>query len=474
MTDESGLDIVLVLPGAASLGAYQAGAAAAVAAGRNHLRRRGRDVEIPAVGGASAGAIVSLLTAHAVAQGLDPVKLLQQAWVDRVDLDLLVAGSRAPLGQEDLRDSLEQFLTKESFELRHDEPTDTAEVAVHIALTTLKGYRYQLHDLGSRPTDAVTYADWSHVRYPAGSDPIRLCRPRGSSTLDEVIASASNPAVFPPQLLDRTASADEYRRRGLDDTPHEDNAWWFADGGLVQSRPIHRTLALVPPSERDTRTVVIDPRSEGPSTGDAWADPGRDPDWLPALVRAMSIFPAQVLSDELRAIDEENRILESLAELAPLLEVSDWPGWRRWTGARDIDDGDSPIFAALVAAAGLSSDRRISADVIHPLLIADRQDAQELLAGDLLGDFAGFLSQHLRQSDFSLGYACARKWWEQALPEHGLGKEHAALDEHLGEIGPSPWERVERGNADISDLPIRSKLHLVWVAARAVWALLRP
>ena len=54
------LDIVMVLPGASSLGAYQAGACAGVLAGRNALIRLGADVRIPSIGGASAGATVAL------------------------------------------------------------------------------------------------------------------------------------------------------------------------------------------------------------------------------------------------------------------------------------------------------------------------------------------------------------------------------------------------------------------------------
>lgn len=472
MSDGRGVDIVPVLPGAASLGAYQAGAAAAVVAGRNALRTRGHDVELPAWGGASAGATVALLAAHCLAQGLDPVAVLRTAWVERVDLQVLTQGSRAPLGLEDLREGLRHLLTGESLDLRPAEPPGRTDVAIHIALTTLRGYRYLLDDLGTRPVDAVTYADWTQVRYPAGGDPGDLCRPDGSSALDLVIASAANPAVFPPRVLDRSGAFEDYEERDLHDVAENSSSWWFVDGGLVQSRPIQRTLAMVPASKRQLRCVVIDPRSEGPSTGSGWGDPERDGEWLRGLMRAMSIFPAQVLSDELRRIDEANRTHDALAELAPLLRIADEDAWNRWARDRDLADADDRVLAALLAAAGLPTGRRIEADVIHPRLVADSRDVEGLLAGELLGDFAGFLSHDLRDSDFSLGFACGAEWWSNALDELGFGEEKSFVAERLTRVGPPPWERIERGKTQLSDLPMRAKFRLGRVALRALRATL--
>ena len=74
--------ISLVLSGGASLGAYQAGAVAALLEAVQASRARGVDVAVDAIGGASAGAIVSLLAGHALADGRDPVRLLHDAWVE--------------------------------------------------------------------------------------------------------------------------------------------------------------------------------------------------------------------------------------------------------------------------------------------------------------------------------------------------------------------------------------------------------
>lgn len=461
------LDLVAVMPGAASLGSYQAGAMAGLVTGVQFLRSRGCDVRLPAIGGASAGASVALLAAHTLAQGLDPVRLLERSWVERVDIDLLTAGADGPLGLDDLRDGLRDLLLSQ--EADESPITQPLDVDLHIALTTLRGYRYELTDLGEPPVDAVTYADWSHVTYPAGSDPQRLCEPAGASAVDMVVTSASNPVMFPPRVLDRSDAGEVYARRGIREPGRGSDRWWFTDGGLVQSRPVRRTLDLVPDTDRDLRCAIIDPRSEGPSTGARWADPDQPPDWLNGLMRALSIFPAQILSDELRDIDRANRVLGALAELSDMLEVSDSERFEEWATRHDVEGGEDRLFRALLAGAAVGADRRVRADVISPLLVADEDEVAELLAGELLGDFAGFLSKDLRSSDFALGYACSRTWWHRILPDHAVASEHdrQALDDHLVEVGPPPWKAGDRGETQLSDISLRQRAALVKVLSRA-------
>ena len=64
-----------------------------------------------AIGGASAGALVSFFTAHALAEGLDPEALLHEAWVERVTLPLLRSeGSNALLSFDELRARMPEVL----------------------------------------------------------------------------------------------------------------------------------------------------------------------------------------------------------------------------------------------------------------------------------------------------------------------------------------------------------------------------
>src|SRR5687767_11265917 len=96
---KDGIRVTLTLSGGASLGAFQAGTAAGLLVAFFHLREEeDLDVRVDALGGASAGALVSLMTAHSLLSGADPVKLLTEAWVERVGIETLFqGGSRGPL-----------------------------------------------------------------------------------------------------------------------------------------------------------------------------------------------------------------------------------------------------------------------------------------------------------------------------------------------------------------------------------------
>ena len=86
----SPLRVAVSMSGGSSLGAYHAGAMAALLVAVGHLHgEEDLDVEIDVVGGASAGALVATLSAYSLMEGVDPVRLLHQAWVDGVSLDLL-------------------------------------------------------------------------------------------------------------------------------------------------------------------------------------------------------------------------------------------------------------------------------------------------------------------------------------------------------------------------------------------------
>jgi predicted acylesterase/phospholipase RssA len=93
----------LSLAGGASLGAYEAGATAAVCTAVTELRARGEPVVVDATGGASAGALVALIASHCLLDGLDAADVLHTAWVDEVSLELLRGrGASAPLSQDGL------------------------------------------------------------------------------------------------------------------------------------------------------------------------------------------------------------------------------------------------------------------------------------------------------------------------------------------------------------------------------------
>ena len=145
------LRVCLTLSGGASLGAYQAGASAALLAARECIRDEyGVDVRVDAIGGASAGSIVALMVAHSLLEGVDGCGLLHEAWVERVGVDtLLEGGARGPLSLERVRRELPELL-----EHGGRGPAQRHALILHVALTGLRGLTYDIH--GLRRDEPVT------------------------------------------------------------------------------------------------------------------------------------------------------------------------------------------------------------------------------------------------------------------------------------------------------------------------------
>jgi hypothetical protein len=161
--------ISVVLSGGASLGAYQAGSVAALLVAVASLRDSGEDIAIDSLGGASAGALVAFLAAHGILTGRDPVALLHGAWVERVELDLLLGKGGAPLSFDRLREHVATVLTA----TEDEQPVSVQRhpLVLHVALTGLRGLRYPVPALrGEREVLATTYVDWSRYVLEPGFD----------------------------------------------------------------------------------------------------------------------------------------------------------------------------------------------------------------------------------------------------------------------------------------------------------------
>lgn len=481
--------LAVSLSGGAALGAYQAGAMAALLVAVERLRDEDPDtIVLDAVGGASAGALVGLLASTCHLTGLDPVDTLYGAWVEEVSLDLLLDHTgAAPLGSHDLERRLEHVLL-DADPVR--EPSASAPIALHIALSGLRGLTYRVAGLrGEDSIPASTYADWVRTELRPGLDRHELTTPPDASPVHAALASAANPGVFPPRLLDRSADVEGYEARGITDLP-EDARLWFTDGGLMQMEPIGRLLEAVRDVHADhgddQRVVLlVDPRSEGPSTGRTFADPDRSPTWLGSLSRALSILPAQILYEDLRRVDRDNRRIAQRDELLEALDgvlggldedrraaLVDFVRTHHEGGEVEVDDDRALLRAALGVPGGVEEKTPVLVDVLTPLLLLgesdDHDELESLLAGELLGDLGGFLDQSLRHSDFVLGYATTLRW----LPD-GLGA--LGLDDRLVELAVTAvrdahdhdWRDANSGRTSVSDLPRRSQLQLVELAASA-------
>ena len=84
------LRIALTISGAVALGAYEGGALAALlCAIRELCRGDDPEIRVDAIGGSSAGSITGLLAARCLLEGIDPVYVMREAWVERDSLPVM-------------------------------------------------------------------------------------------------------------------------------------------------------------------------------------------------------------------------------------------------------------------------------------------------------------------------------------------------------------------------------------------------
>ena len=515
------ISLTLTLSGGAALGAYEAGATAAAMEAVHVLQREDQDVTIDAFGGASGGALVAMFAAHALANDIDPVWLLREAWVDRVSLELLKGkGLESPFGFDRLIDRIDDLLdprddTGSPAHRRGHPPAGPARadrpapvdhpVGLHVALTGLRGLHYQVRGLGSlNPVKAATYADWGGFTLHPGSGVAGITEPAGHSILDFVLASAANAMVFAPRALDRRQDVQGYTGNGIEDLPASGRLW-YTDGGTLQVEPIGRVLTAArnvrqaagrPQADRHV-TLLVDPRSEMPSEAEMWSG-DRQPSWMEGIARTLAIIPAQILYDDLRRVEKMNsrqswaaRLTTTLAghlnreatsDLAALLrqlddEVDQLRAGEKpdsESGVDDASDAAQLLEHAFSLIGGLDSKLVAEVDVISPLLLAGDSDAHVtgLLAGEILGDFGGFLDRDLRESDFLLGYDSTLSWLPSNLPRLGVpdAATQAAIEAVRDRV-PHRWSDRNRGKTELENLPWGVRLKLAGLVMRMVGVL---
>lgn len=461
------LRLTMTLPGSASLGAFQAGAVAGVSVGLLALRRCGRTVHLDAVGGSSAGAIVSVLATHALLSGRDVPSLLRRAWVDEVDVGLLRSGDRhAPLGFDELRERMHDFLGDEDRHPRDVHEPLTSPVTLQVGLTSLLGFTTRV-PTGGAESSALSYADFAEFELTPGSPRDEILEPSGSSPLDAMVASASHPGAFAPRVLDRSDRRGDYEARGVTNFPASGRLW-YTDGGLVERHPIGRVLAAArrrAGAAAGTRLhVVVDPRGSGPSGDDEWCDVDDGKSWVSGVRRSLSVLPTQALHDDLRGVASTNRRLDAVRRLADDLE------------AVLPDDVDASEFRRrLTEAADVTGREHVDVEMISPLLLVDdERGVADLLAGDFIGAFGGFLSRRIRRSDYQLGWRAASQWIPDALVRHGCRPDEVdqvqrAMTDHLD--ADLDEVLVEEDGTDA--LSTRERLQLAALAAATGYQLFR-
>jgi predicted acylesterase/phospholipase RssA len=483
--------IGLTISGAVSLGAFEGGALAALIGA---VQVAQPSLRIDAIGGASAGAITAVAAARTLTGGLDPVWVMQEAWVKRDSMQALLKGANldAPLSMQGLQQMAAGVLSPSQSD---PSKSQSYPVRIQLALTNLRGFDYEIHRLQAggnttkQPIKASTYLDWADLTFSTDSSLDAFLQPLNRSPVDTGLASGANEFGFPPKQLSRTAA--DYQGQGLVNFPDQASAFWYTDGGTIDNEPLGRTLNLTNEidaadelSSQDRRLHILIhpfPSSPPPAADLAWADTSRQPTWLRTLLRAFSVIRAQNLYSDLRAAEKTNsrvawqsKLQAALDELLAKMPPAEQKLWEQRLGqvvdeinadlntmprhrerpAKPPSDGQVPAAQVLEDAVelvtGLAGKNMVGVEVVSPYLAEGSAGTSldQLLAGDFLFAFGGFFNEGLRRSDFALGYVCMLNWMEAGLIEYGLDQQTAdkAMDEALKRFyGLEPW--TEKGVA---------------------------
>jgi hypothetical protein len=502
------LRIGLTISGAIALGAYEGGALAALLCAAQAVNEEKRDaLRIDAIAGASAGSITALLAVRTLLSGMDPVEAMYGAWVTTPQLDKLTDGSTSPLKVDRTRAEAERLLSGDEDPGR----AQSTAIRVHMALGCLRGLDYSITRIAGPPVSASTYLDWGEFTVDKDKDVAWYTA--SSGPIDTALASGAHAAAFPPYGLDRSAYRRRYEDNGIEHFP-DSGYLWYTDGGTIDNEPLGRALDLTgeidsadPIDDAGRLHLLITPDPARPANEDGpWATAEPPPSWAKTGLQTIKLVRSQRLYDDLRRVEKTNSRIAWVRQLEEGLLAVMRDGGDPETALKDVTDkikyqrdhlGESGDFRppeeqsepaagiegalrdALDAATGLSKKRDVSVAVVSPLLIPDvangNESPHDVLAGEFLGHFGGFLDERLRESDFALGYDCMVRWLEgdAGLADHGLDpilNRTAIKGARAGQKKlPTRPGGEDFGRMTFKRLRLGTKLRLYGVALRSAW-----
>lgn len=503
MTGSAPVRVAVSVSSGASLGAYEAGAAAGVLVALQRLNERDAraghqpSVQVDAVGGASAGAMVALLAVRCLLAGLDPVAVLHAGWVDRASLRRLTRGrSEAPLSLATVHDDTVELLEPRDRRgrPRHRLPAGARQeqpVELAVGLGNLQGLTYPIDTADGRLHSGLAHADEVRFTLRPGDGRERYVQPRRSSPLDAALASMSHPALFDPRALDRRPDEGRYRRAGVTGFPASGH-FWYADGGALVPHPLGAAIAAArqadgaawggEAAQGERMHVLIHPHTTAPADDGRWTDPDRRPGWGGTLARLVSTLSVEALFRDLRGVEDVNARKRRLDELAGVLASHLDDGavaaLREAVGGPAGGEPGELLRRALHAAGGVAGKVPVTTEVISPLGLVQsargespphgQERVPDLLAGEFLVRFGGFGGRAFRHSDFVLGWRSTRAWLPGALGRAGLPAEAvdaatAALDARDVRYGV----HGRLGRSGPGDVPLVPRLRMAGALARA-------
>jgi mannose-6-phosphate isomerase-like protein (cupin superfamily) len=447
------LRIALTLPGAASLGAYEAGAMSALVIALEHANSTDPEAaRLSIITGASSGALTAVLAANMLLGGKDPVPSLRRAWVPEPSLRALWGrGNSAPLSLERARSVAREELGREASSANGSR--QSAPIRLDLALCSLRGFGYAIRRRGKESLQAISHVDWSTHLLDPDSTPEAW-----NAAADAAIASASHPMTFAAQRLDREAERAGYESREVFNLPdRRPLELWYSDGGLVNNKPLGRCLQLVREADEEPGTsatwlvLVLEPDpARLPAPADPmWAGGIPSPCWTDTLGQALNIAATQSLYEDLRRVEQTNAQLEWTSGLAQTLaglfrdesnaRVQLEKALEDMGGLRNAEQQTlvELVERALRKSAGLDAKRKVDVEVVAP-------GPSETTEGGGLLQFRGFLAEQLRARDFARGYRSMLRYMEdprRGLAAHGL---ESGLAETAGRAARERGEELSR------------------------------
>jgi hypothetical protein len=490
--------LALVISGAVSLGAYEAGALTGL------LRLIGDSdgaIVVDTIAGASAGSITGLILAHALLSGAGDDDL-QELWVRLAAIETMLKGRpkpgrpSAPLTTTVLEDWAATALAKS-----RPSPVQTEPIAMVLSITNIRGMRYRLaQGIPGKTIPADTFRDAKAFLLTSGTD--------WRGPMETALASGANAFAFAPVRLERRRA--EYPN-SLEFPAADPARFWYTDGGTVYNEPLGFAIdAITDPEALQVRRppqplvapdgkrlfLLVHPDPSPPA--EVWPPRGVDPIFRTASLRSwLKLAASQSMFDDLRRLEKTNsrivarwQVQTGLSTLLGRVSAEDASVVvRQMAGnavrrkvvvrgltGREIDpdlqalanavDGSEPLdtatmFAlldlALDEASGTGSKEVIDVEVVSPELDEEHRTPHDILAGEGMGHFFGFALLAARESDFGLGYRHFRQWWQafRAAPPDGWPALPAIpVPEH-------PLEgRATGGKLSMADIGFWTKLGL--------------
>jgi hypothetical protein len=310
-------------------------------------------------------------------------------------------------------------------------------------------------------------------------------------------ARQANAFGFPPRALDRHTRQEDkalLERKEINNLPQEWSGWlWYTDGGTIDNEPLGFTFGITNDIDADGRGrrlhLLIHPHPTALFAASAWTIPSKRPKWMATLARSDKLQPTHSLYDDLRHAEKTNShilwieqfhnvvipllrerndawaaklrpLLQAISEQKAALDLHEADAMQPSAEAEAAATGAVPedldaveLFRRVLSlASGLSGKEPARIEVVSPLLLpeAKGRPVEDLLAGEFLLHFGGFLDERLRWHDFALGFRTTQTWLaslEQLGVAHDAAeKARAAVAKGYKQEWNTGWGTRRLGN----------------------------